>query len=192
MLRNLFILTPADGWSCHARAEAGGQDRSQLLLLQEPALLQAGLGEGAASPPSHDPGTHSATQRFVSPASSAKSFELASGLLDVTVPDTADAGVHQLNPVTGSGRGHKRATRTSLSYILIFQRFQLQPFLFAFQKYLNLLNPAFGMVRRYNWATSHLRWELFTAGRIFSDGFEIQTAIKWSGSRESTQGFTAG
>lgn len=78
---------------------------------REPALLRAcsaasqTRGRGCwrthrqASPPSRDLGSHSATQHFKSLASSAKPFELASGLINVAVPDVANAtGVRWLNP----------------------------------------------------------------------------------------------
>lgn len=81
--------------------------------------------------------------------------------------------------VTRRLRGHLCVVRPG------FQRFQPEPFLSAFQEFLNLLNPAFGVVRRNNRATLCLRSELSTTGCIVSEGFGIRTAIKWSGSLKS-------
>lgn len=85
-----------------------------------------------ASPPSCDLGTHSATQHFMSPASSAKPLELASRLLSVAVPDTANTtGVHWPNPM---GRpcplqqwSYEGCTASSVLYILVFRGFSLSP-----------------------------------------------------------------
>lgn len=170
MLRNHFISKGAGGWSGRTGTEVGEQDPSQLLLPQEPASpLRCKQDEGTrllgqplqVSPPSCDPGTRSATQDFASPASSAKPFELAPRLFNVAVPDTANTtGARWLTPAGCRCRLRQRSYEGCVAISVVhpsFQRFQPEPFLSAFQEFLNLLNPAFGVVRRNNRATSCLR-----------------------------------
>lgn len=158
MLGNIFISKLADGWSCRAGPEAEGQDRSQLLLLQEPAsplCCKQDEGKGLlAHSPSRDLGTHSAPQHCMSPASSAKPSELATGTFKVAVPDTANAAgvcwqscglsLPALAAVIRRLHGHRCVICS------VFQGFQPEAFLSALQKCLNLMNPAFGAVRRNN------------------------------------------
>lgn len=164
---------------CRCRAGRAGQIPA--IAVQQPAsLLCCNLDGGKgllACPPSHQLGTHFATQRFMSLASSAQALRISPWLMPLHLMTQP---VRWLNPAGCRCQlrqwPHEGCMDISVWCILLFRAFSLGPcFLLS-----RLLNPAFGVVRRNNWSTSHLRWELSATGCVGSDGFGIPTAMKCS------------